>query len=65
MSENKARADRPEKPEVKLTKQELQNLINLVATHPTPGGVGSQDGNIKIQLVNKLSRMIEGGKETV
>lgn len=47
-----------DKPEIKLTKQELQNLVNLVSTHPTPAGVGSQEGQLKIKLINKLSQMI-------
>ena len=44
-------------PGVKLDKQELQNLIQIVSTHPTPSGVGSQEGNVKILLINKLSQM--------
>jgi len=45
-----------------FTEQELQNLIVIVSTHPTPEGVGSQQGQIKIALVNKLSKMIEESK---
>jgi len=51
-------AKEEKKPEIKLTKEELQNLIQIVSTHPTPAGVGSQEGQIKIQLINKLSSMI-------
>ena len=42
---------------IQLTKMELQNVINLVRTHPTPTGVGSQEGQVKIGLINKLSQM--------
>ena len=49
---------KPVKPE--LTKVELQHLVNIVSTHPTPTGVGSQEGKVKIGLVNKLSQMIDG-----
>ena len=42
-----------------FTEQELQNLIAIVSTHPTPEGVGSQVGQIKVQLINKLSQMID------
>ena len=45
-----------------FTEQDLQNLIAIVSTHPTPEGVGSQQGQIKIALVNKLSKMIEEPK---
>ncbi len=48
----------PSKDKPELTKEELQNLINIVSTHPTPAGVGSQEGQVKIQLVNTLSKMI-------
>ena len=42
-----------------FTEQELQNLIAIVSTHPTPEGVGSQQGQIKIQLINKLSLILK------
>ncbi len=45
-------------PKIELTAEELQNIISIVSTHPTPLGVGSQEGQVKIQLVNKLSQMI-------
>lgn len=48
-----------DKPGVKLTKEELQNLINMVATHPTPEGIGSAQADVKRQLINKLSQMID------
>ncbi len=50
------------KPEVKpisLTEFELQNLIVIVSTHPTPEGIGSDAGKIKYNLVNKLRQMKE------
>jgi len=48
-----------------LTEQELQNLIALVSTHPTIEGVGSQAGQVKIQLINKLSKMLDELKKLV
>lgn len=42
-----------------LTKEELHNLIQIVGSHPTPQGVGSQEGQIKIALISKLSKMID------
>ncbi len=45
-----------DKPE--LTKEELQSLINIVGSHPTSTGIASQEGQLKAQLINKLSQMI-------
>ena len=42
-----------------FSKEELQNLIAIVSTHPTPEGVGSAVAQVKIQLVNKLSKMMD------
>ncbi len=37
-----------------LTATELQNLIVIVGTHPTPEGVSSQAGQVKASLIHKL-----------
>lgn len=37
-----------------LTATELQNLIVIVGTHPTPEGVSSQAGQVKASLIYKL-----------
>ena len=42
-----------------FSKEELQNLIAIVSTHPTPSGVGSQEGQVKIQLNDKLSQEVD------
>lgn len=42
-----------------LEKQELQNLIAIISTHPTPEGVGSPQGQVKLSLINKIGIMIE------
>ncbi|MBI5954457.1 MAG: hypothetical protein HY865_22600 [Chloroflexi bacterium] len=47
-----------------FTKTELQNLIAIVSTHPTPEGVGSPEGQVKVQLISKLSRMVVGFDKT-
>jgi hypothetical protein len=44
---------------MEFSQVELQNLLALISTHPTPEGVGSPQGQVKIQLVNKLSKMLE------
>jgi hypothetical protein len=52
----------PEVKEVKkpeLSKEDLQSLIAIVASHPTPQGVGSQEGQYKIQLVQKLQELLK------
>jgi hypothetical protein len=41
-----------------LQKEEIQNLIAIVATHPTPQGVGSPEGEVKTQLIIKLKTML-------
>ena len=48
-----------------FTEQELQNLIAIVSTHPTPEGVGSQVGQVKVQLISKLSKMVDELKKPV
>ena len=54
-----AKNDKPkEKPKTTLDVTELRNLSQLVSTHPTNEGVGSQPGMVKINLVNKLNIMI-------
>ncbi|MHC4269149.1 MAG: hypothetical protein ACYSTS_11875 [Planctomycetota bacterium] len=54
--------DKKEDKKIQLTKTELGNIINLISSHPTPQGVGSQEGQVKIQLVNKLSKMLDEKK---
>ena len=48
-----------------FTEQELQNLIAIVSTHPTLEGVGSQVGQVKVQLISKLSKMVDELKKPV
>ena len=48
-----------------FTEQELQNLIVIVSTHTTPEGVGSQVGQVKVQLISKLSKMVDELKKPV
>jgi len=48
-----------------FTEQELQNLIVIVSTHPTLEGVGSQVGQVKVQLISKLSKMVDELKKPV
>lgn len=47
-----------------LDKQELYNLIQIVGSHPTPQGVASQKGQIKIALIGKLSKMLDNFEAT-
>lgn len=42
-----------------LTQQEMRALIQIVATHPTPQGVGSDEGRLKGRLINKLKSMLD------
>ena len=44
---------------IQLTKTEIQNIINLIGSHPNPTGIGSQDAQVKTQLINKLSKMAD------
>ena len=48
-----------------FTEQVLRNLIAIVSTHPTPEGVGSQVGQVKVQLISKLSKMVDELKKPV
>jgi len=41
-----------------LDQTEIQNLIAIVGTHPTQGGISSQEGQVKIALINKLQGML-------
>jgi len=43
---------------VKLTENEIKNLIAIIGTHPTPTGVTSQEGQLKVDLINKLQLML-------
>ena len=51
--------NKPVVEQVSLTREELQNLINVVSSHPTPSGVGGQEGQEKIRLINKLTQMLK------
>lgn len=42
---------------IQLTTNDIQNLIQIVGTHPTPEGIGSPAGQEKARLVNLLISM--------
>lgn len=54
----KDKKDKDPKPEIKLEKEDIQNLITIVGTHPNPTGIASQEGQVKAQLLNKLNQML-------
>lgn len=44
---------------MQLSKTDIENLISIVASHPTPQGVGSSEGQEKIRLINLLEKLKE------
>lgn len=42
-----------------LTKEDYTNLLIIVSTHPTPEGVGSQNGQAEITLMGKLQLLLQ------
>ncbi len=48
-----------DKQRIAFTMVDLDNIIFIISTHPTPEGVGSPQGQTKMILVNKCREIRE------